>query len=61
MGTGFVPGIFNSEICEGVIKVNSEEAVAMARRLPLEEGLLGGNTYSQTSQTHPNFVSSLTV
>ena len=53
MGAGFVPAILNSAIYEGVIKVSSDEAVAMARRLPLEEGLLGGTISSYSSSTSP--------
>lgn len=42
LGAGFVPGILNTQIYEDVVKVHSDEAIVMARRLALEEGLLCG-------------------
>jgi cysteine synthase A len=42
IGAGFVPGILNTVIYEDVVKVHSDEAIVMARRLALEEGLLCG-------------------
>lgn len=42
IGTGFIPSVLNTNIFEDVIKVHSDEAIIMARRLALEEGLLCG-------------------
>ncbi|KAI6191435.1 Cysteine synthase [Aphelenchoides bicaudatus] len=42
IGTGFIPNVLNTKIYEDVIKVHSDEAIIMARRLALEEGLLCG-------------------
>jgi cysteine synthase len=42
LGAGFVPRILRTDYIDEVITVSSEEAIAMARRMPLEEGLLVG-------------------
>jgi cysteine synthase len=42
IGAGFVPSILRTDYIEEVITVSSQEAIAMARCLPLEEGLLVG-------------------
>jgi cysteine synthase A len=42
IGAGFVPGILNTEIIDEVVQVADDEAFAMARRAPQEEGLLVG-------------------
>ena len=42
MGAGIIPVILDTTIYEEVIKVHSDDAIAMARRLAKEEGLLGG-------------------
>ena len=42
IGAGFIPSILRTDLIDEVIKVSSEEAIAMARRMPLEEGLLVG-------------------
>jgi cysteine synthase A len=42
IGAGFVPEIFNSEVVDEIIKVKSEEAFAVSRKLAREEGLLVG-------------------
>jgi cysteine synthase A len=42
IGAGFVPSILRRDYIDEVITVTNEEAIAMARRLPLEEGLLVG-------------------
>ena len=42
IGAGFVPQVLKTELIDEVIKVSNDEAFAMARRLPKEEGLLVG-------------------
>ncbi len=42
IGAGFVPAVLNREIIDEVFHVTSAEAIAMARRLAKEEGLLAG-------------------
>jgi cysteine synthase A len=42
IGAGFVPEVMNLEVVDEVFKVSNDEAFAMARRLPKEEGILVG-------------------
>ncbi|MGA6988061.1 MAG: cysteine synthase A [Terriglobales bacterium] len=42
IGAGFVPSILRRDLVDEVITVSNEDAINMARRLPLEEGLLVG-------------------
>ena len=42
IGAGFVPSILDTKIIDEVIQVTNDESIAMARRLPLEEGLFVG-------------------
>jgi cysteine synthase len=42
IGGGFVPKILRTDYIDEVITVTNDEAINMARRLPLEEGLLVG-------------------
>lgn len=42
IGAGFVPEILDSTVIDKVLKVNSDEALDMARRLAREEGLCVG-------------------
>ncbi|MGA3193379.1 MAG: cysteine synthase A [Terriglobales bacterium] len=42
IGAGFVPSILRRDYVDEVIQVTNDESIAMARRLPLEEGLLVG-------------------
>jgi len=42
IGAGFVPGILRTDYIDEVIQVSSEDALAMARRMAKEEGLLVG-------------------
>jgi cysteine synthase A len=40
IGAGFIPRILRTDYIDEVITVTNDEAIQMARRLPLEEGLL---------------------
>ena len=42
IGAGFVPGVLNTKLIDQVVQVSNDDAIAMARRLPREEGLLVG-------------------
>jgi len=42
IGPGFIPSLMNMDLVDEVIKVKSDDAVAMARRLFKEEGLMVG-------------------
>jgi cysteine synthase A len=42
IGAGFVPSILDTQLIDEVVQVTNDESVAMARRLPLEEGLFVG-------------------
>jgi cysteine synthase len=42
IGAGFVPKILDTQLIDEVMQVSNDDAIAMARRLPLEEGLLVG-------------------
>jgi cysteine synthase A len=42
IGAGFVPSVLDTHLIDEIIQVSNDEAMAMARRLPLEEGLLVG-------------------
>jgi cysteine synthase A len=42
IGAGFVPAVLDTGVVDEVVQVTNDEAVAMARRLPLEEGLFVG-------------------
>jgi cysteine synthase A len=42
IGAGFVPDILDTGVIDEIIQVSSEQAIAMARRLGTEEGLLSG-------------------
>jgi len=41
-GAGFIPNNLNLEILDDVITVTNDEAIIMARRLAIEEGILAG-------------------
>ncbi|AFM25014.1 cysteine synthase A [Desulfomonile tiedjei] len=42
IGAGFIPEILDLELIDEVQQVHSDEALEFARRLPREEGILGG-------------------
>src|SRR5579863_6803329 len=42
IGAGFVPSILDTQLIDEVVQVTNDESIAMARRLPLEEGLFVG-------------------
>jgi cysteine synthase A len=42
IGAGFIPSIVDTHLIDEVIQVSNDESIAMARRLPLEEGLFVG-------------------
>ncbi|MGA3345403.1 MAG: cysteine synthase A [Terracidiphilus sp.] len=42
LGAGFVPSILDTKNVDEIIQVTNDESVAMARRLPLEEGIFVG-------------------
>ena len=42
IGAGFVPGVLDTDVYDDIVKVASDDAVEMAKRLAQEEGLLVG-------------------
>ena len=42
IGAGFVPEVLKTDLIDEIVQVTNDEAFAMARRLPREEGLLVG-------------------
>ncbi len=42
IGAGFVPAVLDTGFIDEVYRVTNDEAIAMARRLPVEEGILVG-------------------
>jgi cysteine synthase len=42
IGAGFVPSVVDTHLIDEVIQVSNDDSIAMARRLPLEEGLFVG-------------------
>jgi len=42
ISAGFIPSIVDTKLIDEVVQVTNDESIAMARRLPLEEGLFVG-------------------
>ncbi|HEX3660587.1 MAG TPA: cysteine synthase A [Acidobacteriaceae bacterium] len=42
IGAGFVPKVLETKLIDEVVQVSNDDAIAMARRLPVTEGLLVG-------------------
>ncbi|MGD0890829.1 MAG: cysteine synthase A [Terracidiphilus sp.] len=42
IGAGFVPAVLDTKLVDEVVQVTNDESIALARRLPLEEGLFVG-------------------
>jgi cysteine synthase A len=42
IGAGFIPGVMRTDLLDGVLKVDAEDAMTYARRAAKEEGLLVG-------------------
>jgi cysteine synthase A len=42
IGAGFIPSILNVKIIDEIVQVTNEDAIAMAKRLSKEEGILAG-------------------
>jgi len=42
IGAGFIPGVLNTKIIDEIIQVSNEDALATAKRLAKEEGILAG-------------------
>ncbi|MCT4621154.1 MAG: cysteine synthase A [Marinisporobacter sp.] len=42
IGAGFIPKILNQDIIDEIIQIEDEDAMKMARRVPVEEGILVG-------------------
>ena len=42
IGAGFVPEVLDTELIDGIITVENDEALEMARRMAIEEGILCG-------------------
>jgi cysteine synthase len=44
IGVSFIPGTFNRQCCDQIVRVNDPEAFAMVKRLAVEEGVLAGSS-----------------
>ncbi|MFX1417277.1 MAG: PLP-dependent cysteine synthase family protein, partial [Promethearchaeota archaeon] len=44
IGTGFVPSLWDGSLVDEIVRISTEEAMDMARRLAREEGLCAGTS-----------------
>lgn len=49
IGANFIPSVLDRTVADEIIDVSSEDAIAMARRLGREEGILGGISSGATA------------
>jgi cysteine synthase len=42
IGAGFIPGVLDTKLIDEIVQVTDDDAIAMARRLAKEEGILAG-------------------
>lgn len=42
IGAGIIPSVLDTELYDEVIKIHSDDAIAMAKRMAREEGILCG-------------------
>jgi cysteine synthase A len=42
IGAGFIPKVLDTSLLDEIVKVSSQEAIAMARELATKEGILCG-------------------
>jgi cysteine synthase A len=49
IGANFIPAILDRDVYDEIVDVSAEQAVAMARRLGAEEGILGGISSGATA------------
>lgn len=53
IGAGFIPGIMDTSLLDGVVRVSKEEAFEYARRAAVEEGVLCGISSGASSPPSP--------
>ena len=42
IGAGFVPGVYDEDVVDEIVRVSSDDAIAAARRLARTEGMVAG-------------------